>query len=208
MNRYSFIEPPKKVESKEVHLYTDGSCAPTNPGPGGFGIYCCDHRGVRIFSISSYIGDMVTNNQMEYLGMLMAVRALRSKALSGKFTSAKIFTDSRILVMSLNRKSDGDSAGSNRILSILRRMILDEIARTSMDVDISWIRREANNTADALSKNGSHGETDIQGIDIDAEKFEASAFSHLFKATKQAKVEAKRREIDEENDNWLDGEYL
>jgi len=185
MNRYNFIDTVKKEESKTIYLFTDGSCAPTNPGPGGFGIYCCDEFSNKVFAISSYVGNLVTNNQMEYLALLMGVRSLRSKAIHGKYKGAHFFTDSRILVITLKNWKK-DPMGNNPVLTQLRSMIIEEMEKSPIPIDVQWINREQNEKADILSKAGSAGNTTIDGINLSPEAFEKSAFDHLLKAMTQA----------------------
>lgn len=183
MNRYSFIET-KPIDKQVVYLYTDGSCAPTNPGPGGIGIYCCDAENNPIFSIASYVCDTATNNQMEYLAMLVAIKSLKSKALEGKFRDAIIATDSKILHNTIEN-SNFNSSGNNPILSNLREKIVDAIKKSTIRVRTAWVPREKNAIADNLSKKGSRKYySDIQGLDISLETFQKKTKKYYSDAIK------------------------
>jgi ribonuclease HI len=59
--------------SKTVHIYTDGSCL-GNPGPGGYGIvmeYGSHHKEM------SQGYQLTTNNRMEMLATIVALKALK-----------------------------------------------------------------------------------------------------------------------------------
>jgi ribonuclease HI len=187
MNRYEFLEPKKERELTKVgYIYVDGSTSHANPGPGGFGLSCANNLGDEKVGISCFVADTATNNQMEYLGMLMAVKFLKSKKFSETFDSAIICSDSKILITTLKNQSY-DPSGKNPVLTILRDKILKAMAESPVPVELKWIPREMNERADELSKIGSSGNSSVFGMDLDAEKFEEAAFTPLIEALKEAR---------------------
>lgn len=70
---------------RRVVIYTDGACS-GNPGPGGWGALLAHRHTVRF--ISGY-QPATTNNQMELLAAIMALRTLKTP------TRAEVHTDSQ-----------------------------------------------------------------------------------------------------------------
>lgn len=196
MKRYAFMEPKRDRELTTVgYVYIDGSCAPTNPGPGGFGISCATNQGDEIIGVSCFICDTATNNQMEYLAMLMAVKLLKSNKFKQHFNKAIICSDSQILITTLHNKTYNPS-GKNQVLALLRERILEAIAEAPVPIELKWIPREANERADELSKMGSSGLTSVKGMKIETDKLENQAFQYYLDAVKAARQ-------DDEGDDWL-----
>jgi ribonuclease HI len=54
-------------------VYTDGATRPTNPGPSGYGAVLYDD-GKLITKEGGYLGELYSNNQAEYAGMLAGLR--------------------------------------------------------------------------------------------------------------------------------------
>jgi len=83
--------------SAQVHIYTDGSSR-GNPGPGGYGIVMqwVGTPYVKEFS-QGYV--KTTNNRMELLAVIVALERLKNEN-----TSAKVFTDSKYVVDSVDKK--------------------------------------------------------------------------------------------------------
>lgn len=82
------------MKRPEVTIYTDGACS-GNPGPGGFGAVLLfgDHRK----EISAgYI--RTTNNRMELLAVIEALRSLKRKC------SVTIHSDSKYVVDAIEKK--------------------------------------------------------------------------------------------------------
>lgn len=74
---------------KQVTIFTDGGCAPTNPGPGGYGVVMIfgDHR--REFS-GGY--RLTTNNRMELTAAIRGLQALKERC------EVSLFSDSQYVV--------------------------------------------------------------------------------------------------------------
>ena len=66
-------------------IYTDGACS-GNPGPGGWGAVILDERNKQ-HNISGKVEE-TTNNRMELMAPIMALKKIKTKS------NAVIFTDS------------------------------------------------------------------------------------------------------------------
>lgn len=76
-----------------IEIYTDGSCDP-NPGYGGWA-YVATRDGIVISSRSGFEAE-TTNNRMEYIAAIEALRDFRDEPL------VSIVSDSELLVRSVN----------------------------------------------------------------------------------------------------------
>ena len=79
---------------KEVTIFTDGACQPTNPGPGGYGA---------ILIFNSYRKEVsggeawTTNNRMEMMGAITALEILKEPC------KVELYSDSRYLVDAVSK---------------------------------------------------------------------------------------------------------
>lgn len=82
------------MKRPEVTIYTDGACS-GNPGPGGYGAVLLfgDHRK----EISEGFG-RTTNNRMELLAVIEALRSLK------KSCSVTIYSDSKYVIDPIEKK--------------------------------------------------------------------------------------------------------
>jgi len=78
---------------KQVTIYTDGGCNPSNPGPGGYAAVLLydDHR-------KELVGGMrwTTNNRMELLAAIVALESLKQGC------QVTVYSDSKYLVDAMN----------------------------------------------------------------------------------------------------------
>lgn len=133
-----------------IKIFTDGGARP-NPGLGGFGIYSKE------LNISFSFGcEMATNNQMELLAVIYALKYIKDKNLSGNF---EIITDSNYCVQGLNSWIDGWR--KKRWAGVKNSelwQILDKLFSEQKNTKISWIKahvgHEGNEIADSLATNG------------------------------------------------------
>ena len=96
--------------SHEVHIYTDGA-AKGNPGPAGYGVVM-EMVGTP-YKKEFYEGfRLSTNNRMELLAVIEAIKALKAKHLP-----LHIFTDSKYIVDSVEKKWLKFSSLSNYLLA-------------------------------------------------------------------------------------------
>lgn len=96
MNKYSF---PGFI------IYTDGGSR-GNPGLGAIGAVFSNKKGQILKKYSEYLGDNMTNNQVEYEAVIFALK--KFKSLFGKKiangTEIEIRSDSELLVKQLSGK--------------------------------------------------------------------------------------------------------
>ena len=81
-----------------VHIYTDGSSR-GNPGPGGYGVVM-EWVGKPYRKELSQGYEKTTNNRMELLAVIVALEQLKNEN-----TAVKVFTDSKYVVDSVDKKS-------------------------------------------------------------------------------------------------------
>lgn len=80
-----------------VHIYTDGACR-GNPGPGGYGIVM-EWVGKPYRKEFSEGFKLTTNNRMELMAVIVALKKLKQPKLN-----VKIFTDSKYVADSVDKK--------------------------------------------------------------------------------------------------------
>ena len=98
--------PPADIRREnEVEIYTDGG-ALNNPGPGGYGVVWT-YAGERKESTGGY--RLTTNNRMELMGCIVALRQLEYKD-----KPITIHSDSRA-----GQRTGGETAGSKRTKNLL-----------------------------------------------------------------------------------------
>ena len=86
-----------------IQIYTDGAARPTNPGHGAYGVQVQqedDAGGVKIFTMrQGYLGEPVTNNQCEYIAVIVGLDYLVNQENWDGFTGrAQVLTDSNLIV--------------------------------------------------------------------------------------------------------------
>ena len=74
---------------KEVNIYTDGACS-GNPGEGGYAAILM-YGGVE--KIISGCEEMTTNNRMELLGVISALKALKEQCVVNLYSDSQYVTD-------------------------------------------------------------------------------------------------------------------
>ena len=79
---------------KKVTVYTDGGCAPTNPGPGGYGVVLI-HGGHRREFCGGY--RLTTNNRMELTAAIRGLEALKEPC------DVSLFSDSQYVVNGITK---------------------------------------------------------------------------------------------------------
>ena len=85
---------------RTLNLFTDGA-SKGNPGKGGIGFIVKDESNEEIILKGSQRVGVVTNNQAEYMSLLMALEKLKKTENLGDF-KLKIFSDSELLVKQIN----------------------------------------------------------------------------------------------------------
>lgn len=141
-----------------VKIYTDGSSL-GNPGPGGWAAVLI--HGNKRKELSGGFS-ITTNNRMEILAAIMAIRALKKPELK-----AVIHTDSKLLVDAVNKKwlanwqkKNWMKSNKTRVLNIDLWSQLNELLKTR-DVEFVWVKGHAgieeNERCDILCKEAASG---------------------------------------------------
>jgi len=133
------------VTEKPVRLYVDGSSL-GNPGHGGCGYLIVDAKGNVIDEGAAYLG-IVTNNEAEYHGLLLGLKALRKLGVK----EVEILTDSRLLYMQL--------IGKYRVKAENLRPLHREVRELLKGFrwNVRWVQRNFNKRADQLAKRAARG---------------------------------------------------
>ena len=140
----------------KVSLYTDGACS-GNPGIGGYGaiLVFVDSQGVKHEKEFSQGYKMTTNNQMEILGVVVGLEALK------KPCDVTVYSDSKYVVDAFNNKwIDGwiaknwKTAGNTPVKNVeLWKRLLE--AKKQHDVNFVWVKghagHEYNERCDSLA---------------------------------------------------------
>ncbi len=123
-----------------LRIYIDAATR-GNPGKSGIGVVICDGQDKRVKKISEYIG-VTTNNVAEYSALLYALQ----EALIMKVEEVVVFTDSELVA----KQVSGEYMVKNEDLKRLRKQV-DHLTKGFEKVDIQFIKRERNKSADTLA---------------------------------------------------------
>lgn len=126
----------------DFKIWTDGGCAPTNPGIGGYGIIIVDNATQEKREIKQGF-ECSTNNRMELRAVIRALKEIPKEA------SVKLYTDSAYVVNHV--KGIYKKKSKNHDLWKL----FDEVMEGRNDVDIDWVKghKKAENIKDELHIN-------------------------------------------------------
>ena len=130
-----------------ITVYFDGLCQPINPGGIACYAYLIKKNGMTVHSeyglaTRPYSKD-ATNNVAEYTGLIKALEWLSTNKLD---QPVRIISDSALVVRQLRGEY---KVKSRRIVPLYRRAAL--LKDSFKDVKISWVPREQNSEADALT---------------------------------------------------------
>ncbi len=123
-----------------LKIFIDGASS-GNPGPAGAGIVILDAQNRLVLQEAVPLGK-ATNNQAEYLALLLALRHL--VALGNP--KAVVYTDSELLYNQLTGRYRV-RADHLRSLHLLARAYLQ-----TLKVPVEWVARERNQQADRLAR--------------------------------------------------------
>lgn len=144
-------EPDNKIT-----IYCDGLVEPVNPGGWGCWAWLAigpNGRRLRDARACHGRGPEITNNLMEYLAVLNALRYALSRTalLVERHVGLTVYSDSQLVIRQVN----GEWACNSPNLLPLR----DEVVRLAerfrlqgIALDFAWIPREQNTEADALTR--------------------------------------------------------
>jgi ribonuclease HI len=139
--------PAAKAVLDDLHVFVDGA-ARGNPGPAGAGIFMLQGQ-KNILSSGLFLGKK-TNNQAEYLALLLAVlsieKLIADKAVS--FNRIRFFSDSELMVKQMNNIY----RVKNEQLQVLHGIIKARLKKYS--ATFTHVLRAKNADADALANIG------------------------------------------------------
>lgn len=125
-------------------LHFDGGTYPRNPGHGGAGAVLHVEGGEPLAK-SKYLGPRVSNNQAEYGGLILGLRA----ALELGVTHLRVYGDSQLIIRQMNEEYQCRHPGlvdlQREAQALVRRFRLCEFF---------WVPREENAAADAAASEG------------------------------------------------------
>ena len=125
---------------KEVIAHIDGGSR-GNPGPAAYAVVVNTADGIRLASLSKYLGH-ATNNVAEYSGLLAAL----DYALKNNYRRLKVVTDSELLARQI--------AGRYKVKNPNLKVLFDRARALIAQFDafcIEHVRREHNREADRLA---------------------------------------------------------
>jgi len=127
-----------------LKIFTDGG-ARGNPGPAGAGFVVLDGDEV-IYEGSKFLG-VKTNNQAEYLALIMALTWVGENKKIVTLKKINFFLDSQLIVRQLNGVYKIKSANI-KTLAITAKFFLEKIDNK---IKFAFVPREKNKLADALA---------------------------------------------------------
>lgn len=153
-NSDSWRGRPFETDADSLTIYCDGSCGPTNPGPGGWSFL------VPLTGDKSYGGEQQsTNNRMELLSVIMALTQA-AEIYSGK--TIKILSDSLYAINGCtlwmkNWKKNGWRTKTGDVKNVDLWKRLDQLLQ-EVPVKFTWVKghngNEYNEMADSLANEG------------------------------------------------------
>jgi ribonuclease HI len=128
-------------------IYTDGACS-GNPGPGGWGAVIFDEKNKQ-YNISGKVKE-TTNNRMELLAPIMALRKIKSKS------DVVIFTDSTYVKNGITdwikkwKKNDWKNSNKKPVKNKDLWIKLNDLCQKS-NVVWKWVKGHSNNKYNNLA---------------------------------------------------------
>lgn len=128
-----------------------------NPGVGGYGALVRDAATGRLLAERAAPLGKVSNNVAEYTGLLEGLRAVVDLGLADG-AAVEVRMDSKLVVEQMSGRWKIKHEDMRR-LALEARAVADEIRRAGGRVSYTWIPRDRNKAADALSNDGMDGRT-------------------------------------------------
>ncbi|MCA9383443.1 ribonuclease HI family protein [Candidatus Dojkabacteria bacterium] len=123
----------------QAKLFTDGG-ARGNPGPAGLGAALYDIND-KLISINAEYGGEITNNQAEYLALIMGVKL----AIKEGIKELDVFMDSELVVKQIK----GEYRIKDEKMQSLK-LELDKQLKKLQSVSFTHVKRDKNKIADKL----------------------------------------------------------
>jgi len=145
---------------KKIVIYTDGGSR-GNPGPSAAGVVFCNEKNQIIKKYFEYLGDSLTNNQAEYMAVIIALKKFKAtfgKKLA-KSSDVELRSDSEFLVKQLNAKY--------KVLDEKIQPLFLEVWNLKFDfgtIKFKSIPRERNKEADKLVNEALDAEKSAQKL--------------------------------------------
>ena len=133
-------DPARPRPPRRVLIHTDGA-ARGNPGPSAIGIVVRDETGRVIYEASRCLG-VNTNNEAEYMALLLALEAARDLGAQ----EIAVRCDSELLVKQMKGEYRVKHPNLKPLYTKARKLVSG-----FRDFDIRHVRREHNREADALA---------------------------------------------------------
>lgn len=145
------------MEDNKIVVYTDGSCF-GNPGPGGWAAVINENDDIHI--VKNYCIKS-TNNRMELLAVINALKYLKDKGLNKK--EIVLYSDSNYVVSAINKKwiegwilNGWKNAKGYAVKNKDLWLQLNEVRKEFYDFSIDWVKghndNPMNDTADKEAK--------------------------------------------------------
>ncbi len=139
---------------KSIEIYTDGACS-GNPGPGGWASVLIGENEKVVICGSD---ENTTNNRMELYGFITGLEMALNSDYLAPGVQINIYTDSKYIENPINcgwlkKWIDKEFTGIKNIDLWSRVAELLDL----MTVNVVWIEREKNSTADYVAKNARDG---------------------------------------------------
>ncbi|MGO9147896.1 MAG: ribonuclease HI [Desulfomonilia bacterium] len=153
-------ESTRDVQNRPIHIYTDGGCI-ENPGPGGYGVVIIEED-----KRSELSGGyrLTTNNRMELMACIQALRALKQRS------NAVLFTDSQYVANAIRKGWALKWRSRNWMRDKTHRAVNSDLWAELLglierhDMVFCWVRGHAGNPenerCDVLAKKAARG-TDL-----------------------------------------------
>ncbi len=139
-------ETKKKVTSKQYHewlLFVDGASR-NNPGPAGAGIYLLKNN-IPVHKEGFFLG-VKTNNQAEYLALLLGIFFLQKRVQSGDLV--RVISDSELLVKQINGVYKVKRPHLKPLYALAQQKI------KAMGAEVLHVLRTENTQADKMANRG------------------------------------------------------
>jgi ribonuclease HI len=142
------------LSKKKLSIFVDGASR-NNPGPAGVGIYIT--HGENLICKSGYFIGEKTNNQAEYLALLVALLIAEKKLAEELRSPPPIFivSDSELLV----RQMEGSYRVKNKEIAKIKSIIDSFLKNKSYQ--IKHVLRSENKIADKLANEGINKKTNL-----------------------------------------------
>lgn len=132
-----------KGKEPMILVNTDGGSL-GNPGKGYYGFVVSDTDKNIIFQDSGFIGELITNNEAEYIAVIKALEWLQNSTLDN---NVRFLSDSILTVNSINCKW---KCKAKNLVELLNKIQLLRIHLSKYNITFGWIPRELNEKADAV----------------------------------------------------------